>query len=208
MDEGHMVRVLVNGRYEDMNLENVPRFTDLLELIKSQIDPEHMITSILLDGRDLTDEEWGQKLIELQGTTLEVQTGHPEEYVSEKMQDASRVVRSCFFEFRDARKGFQDGDTVNGNKRLKVAVDTLKAFFDWYGTLVQLVSETKRQQLDITPQVSEITETCKKICQQQLYQSWWALGESLEKELEPKLDKLEDACRRAAREVKIEAPAQ
>jgi hypothetical protein len=45
-DEGHMVRVSINGRYEDMNLENVPRFTDLLELIKSQIDPEHMITTI------------------------------------------------------------------------------------------------------------------------------------------------------------------
>jgi hypothetical protein len=203
-----MVRVSVNGRYENMNLENVPRFTDLLELIKSQIDPEHMITSILLDGRDLSDEEWGQKLVELRGDTLQVETGHPEIYVSEKMQDASRVVRSCFFEFRDARKGFQDGDTLAGNKRLKVAVDTLKAFFDWYGTLVQLVSDNKREKLDITPQVTEITETCKKICQQQLYQSWWALGESIEKELEPKLDKLEDACRRAAKEVRIEAPAQ
>jgi hypothetical protein len=203
-----MVRVSVNGRFEDMNLENVPRFTDLLELIKSQIDPEHMITSILLDGRDLSDEEWGQRLVELRGENLEVETGHPEIYVSDKMQDASRVVRSCFFEFRDARKGFQDGDTMSGNKRLKVAVDTLKAFFDWYGTLVQLVSETKREKLDITPQVTEITETCKKICQQQLYQSWWALGESIEKELEPKLDKLEDACRRAAKEVRVEAPAQ
>jgi hypothetical protein len=115
------------------------------------------------------------------------------------------VVRSCFFEFRDARKGFQDGDTVSGNKRLKVAVDTLRAFFDWYGTLVQLVSETKRGRLDISPQVTEISETCKKICQQQLYQSWWALGESLEKELEPKLDKLEDACRRAARDIQASA---
>lgn len=202
-----MVRVCINGRYEEMNLENVPRFTDLLELIKSQIDPEHMITSILIDGRDLSDDEWGMKLCDLQGDTLDLTTGHPDMYVSDKMQDASRVVRSCFFEFRDARKGFQDGDTVNGNKRLKVAVDTLKAFFDWYGTLVQLVSEQKRQKMDITPQVTEITETCKKICQQQLYQSWWALGESLEKELEPKLDKLEDACRRAAREVQVSAPA-
>ena len=34
-----------------------------------------------------------------------------------------------------------------------------------------------------------------KMSQQQLYQSWWALGETLEKELEPKLDKLEDFCR-------------
>jgi hypothetical protein len=186
-------------------MASVPRFTDLLEFIKSQIDPDHMITSLLLDGTELTDDQWNQNVATLIGDTLDVVTGHPESYVADRMQDASRVVRSCFYEFRDARKGFQDGDTVTGNKRLKVAVDTLKAFFEWYGTLVQLVSETKRERLDISPQVLEISESCKKICQQQLYQSWWALGESLEKDLEPKLDKLEDACRRVARDV--QAPA-
>ncbi len=200
------MRVAINGKYVDISLTHVPQFTDLLELIKAQIDPEHMITAITIDGRDLTDEEWSGAVSQLQGDTLEILTGHPDTYVSEKLQDASRVVRSCFFEFRDARKGFQDGDTIAGNKRLKVAVETLKAFFDWYGTLTQLVSETKRGKLDISPQVTEISETCKKICQQQLYQSWWALGESLEKELEPKLDKLEDACRRVARDIQVAAP--
>jgi hypothetical protein len=201
-----MMRVTINGGYVELSLANVTQFADLLELIKAQIDPEHMITALTIDGRDLTDEEWSGTVSQLQGDTLEILTGHPEMYVSEKLQDASRVVRSCFFEFRDARKGFQDGDTITGNKRLKVAVETLRAFFDWYGTLTQLVSETKRGKLDISPQVTEISETCKKICQQQLYQSWWALGESLEKELEPKLDKLEDACRRVARDIQVEAP--
>ncbi len=202
-----MIRVRVNGNYADIPMASVPRFTDLVEFLKSQIDPDHMITTLLLDGRELTDDEWNQNVSSLMGDTLDVTTGHPEAYVADRMQDASRVVRSCFYEFRDARKGFQDGDTVTGNKRLKIAVDTLKAFFEWYGTLVQLVSETKREKLDISPQVVEISESCKKICQQQLYQSWWALGESLEKDLEPKLDKLEDACRRAAREVQAQASA-
>ena len=202
-----MIRVRVNGTYTEIPMANVPRFTDLVEFLKSQIDPDHMITTLLIDGRELTDDEWSQNVSSLVGDTLDVATGHPEVYVADRMQDASRVVRSCFYEFRDARKGFQDGDTVTGNKRLKVAVDTLKAFFEWYGTLVQLVSETKREKLDISPQVLEISESCKKICQQQLYQSWWALGESLEKDLEPKLDKLEDACRRAAREVQAQASA-
>ncbi|MEI7489443.1 MAG: hypothetical protein WCJ72_18910, partial [Chryseobacterium sp.] len=49
---------------------------------------------------------------------------------------------------------------------------------------------------DIEKQVIEIGEVCQKICQQQLYQSWWALGETIEKELEPKLDQLETFCRR------------
>jgi hypothetical protein len=202
-----MFRVRINGQFTDFDMSSIQRFTELVELIKASIDPEHMITQILVDGRELNDDEWASSVSQIQGDVLEIETGHPEEYVAERLQDASRVVRSCYFEFRDARKGFQDGDMLTGNKRLKVAVDTLRAFFEWYGTLVQLVSDSKRAKLDITPQVNDISDTCKKICQQQLYQSWWALGESLEKELEPKLDKLEDACRKAAREVQPTAAA-
>jgi hypothetical protein len=203
----YMLRVRINGNLTDVNCSAVPRFMDLIELIKVSIDPEHMMTSILIDGRELSDEEWSQGTAQLNGEILDVQTGRPEDYVADRIQDASRVVRSCFFEFRDARKGFQDGDMITGNKRLKSAVDTLRAFFEWYGTLLQLVPTPNRSKLDITPQVQEISETCKKICQQQLYQSWWALGESLEKDLEPKLDKLEDACRRAARDIQPTAAA-
>ncbi|MEN9846191.1 MAG: hypothetical protein RIS36_1338 [Pseudomonadota bacterium] len=202
-----MVRVRINGKYTDINCTSVARFTDLIELLKMSIDPEHMMTSILIDGRELSDEEWSQSTAQLTGEVLDIETGLPENYVADRIQDASQVVRSCFLEFRDARKGFQDGDAVTGNKRLKSAVDTLRAFFEWYGTLLQLVPTPKRSKLDITPQVQDISETCKQICQQQLYQSWWAVGESLEKELEPKLDKLEDVCRRAARDIQPAAPA-
>jgi len=196
-----MLRVRINGEISNIKFDSVPRFADLIELVKATIDPEHMITSILLDDREVTDAEWASSLNQINGEFLDISTGRPDEYVADRIQDASGVVRSCYFEFRDARKGFQDGDMQTGNKRLKIAVDTLRAFFEWYGTLMQLVPEKKRGALDISAQVREISETCKKICQQQLYQSWWALGESLEKDLEPKLDSLEDACRRAAREV-------
>ncbi len=195
-----MIQVQVNGQALGIPVERVQSFADLIELVKSSIDPEHMVTAILLDGRDMRDEEWTMSPAQLQGDRLEFSSGRPEVYVAERLQDASSVVRSCFFEFRDARKGFQDGDTTAGNKRLKVAVDTLKAFFEWYGTLMQLVPDAARAKLDISEEVVSISETCKKICQQQLYQSWWALGESIEKDLEPKLDKLEDTCRKVARE--------
>jgi len=202
-----MLRVRINGDYSDISCDSVPRFSDLVELIKTVIDPEHMITSILLDEREVTDDDWFKPLGQIAASVVDISTGRPEVYVADRIQEASGVVRSCYFEFRDARKGFQDGDMQTGNKRLKVAVETLRAFFEWYGTLLQLVPESNRGRLDISPQVTDISETCKKICQQQLYQSWWALGESLEKDLEPKLDKLEDACRRAAREIQSASAA-
>lgn len=194
------MKIRINGKESALSTDGLPRFTDVIELVKASIDPDHIITGIFVEEREVHEEEWAMTVGQMEGMTLDITTGRAEDYVLERLKDAPQVIRSCFLEFRDARKGFQDGDMQAGNRRLKVAVDTLRAFFEWYGTLMQLVPADDRGKMDITPQVKDISETCKRICQQQLYQSWWALGESLEKDLEPQLDKLEDVCRRAAKQ--------
>jgi hypothetical protein len=194
-----MINVKINGEESSVGGESSSKVTDLVELIKSIIDPDHMITSILINGRDLAEDEWYSTVNQLGTSIIEVETGTPEEFVADRLSKSSDVVRACYVEFRDARKGFQEGDMNIGNQRLVTAVNTLKAFFEWYKTLVTLVPEEKREFFNMEKQVSEISDVCKRICQQQLYQSWWALGESLEKELEPKLDALEDFCRKAPR---------
>lgn len=191
-----MVSVRINGSESGIVGNDLSRLTELVELIKASIDPEHMITSIQVNGRELSDAEWSSTVSQFGTAIIEVETDTPDRFVDDRMACAADVVRTCFFEFRDARKCFQAGDMVEGNQRLLKAVNTTRAFFDWYSSISQLMTEAKRAQYDISVQVKEITEICKRLCQQQLYQSWWALGETLEKELEPKLDKLEDFCRK------------
>ena len=193
-----MVSVRINGSESGIDSAGLQKLTELVELIKTSIDPEHMITRILVDGRDISEQEWSAGLNQFGTAIIEVETNTPESFVTDRMSRAADIVGSCYLEFRNARKQFQAGDMVQGNQGLIKAVNTTKAFFDWYGTIVQLVSPEKAARFDITTQVADIADCCKRICQQQLYQSWWALGETLEKELEPKLDKLEDFCRRFA----------
>ena len=83
----------------------------------------------------------------------------------------------------------------DGNRQLVRAVNTLQAFFEWYSTLLEIVPEDERPQFVLDQEINSVSTVCKKICQQQLYQSWWALGETLENELEPALDVMEDRCR-------------
>ena len=192
-----MVSVKINGEESTVSGESSSKVTELVELIKSVIDPDHMITSILIDGRELAEDEWFANIGQLGTSIIEVETGTPEDFVADRLVRSSEIVRTCYLEFRDARKSFQDGDMNSGNNKLVRAVNTLKAFFEWYQTLLTLVPESSREHFDIENQVKDISETCQRICQQQLYQSWWALGESLEKDLEPKLDSLEDFCRQA-----------
>ena len=53
-----MVSVRINGTDSSIGANNDLKIADLIELIKASIDPEHMITGIMLDGRDLSDDEW------------------------------------------------------------------------------------------------------------------------------------------------------
>ena len=190
-----MVSVRINGSEAPIRSEGLTRMPELIELVKSWIDPEHMITHLLIEGREFEDADWSSSLGAYETAILEVQTDTPANFVRDRFAQSWGIIQSCLTEFRDSRLSFQEGNTVAGNKKLVKAVQTLQAFFDWYGALMELVPTAGRAAYDLTPQIRELIEVCKHICQQQLYQSWWALGEALEKELEPKLQKMGETCR-------------
>lgn len=191
-----MLSVRINGQDSSINTGNVPKFGDLVELVKSYIDPEHMITGITLDGRDLEEVDWAKTLSQYGTAIVEFETGTPGEFVRGRLSIASGLLQAIYMQTRESRKCFQSGDMETGNRVLVSAVNDLKAFFEWYMSLMALLPLDQRTKYDIAPHVESISSIAKRICQQQLYQSWWALSESLEKELEPALDKLEDFLRK------------
>ena len=193
-----MVALRINGRDQSLNIAGLQRVTDVVELIKSQIDPDHMITNIFVNGDEMADDLWTGSATQLETAIIEVETDNPETYVAERLNQAGAIIQNCFLQFRETRKTFQDGKSQAANQKLSAAVDTLKAFFDWYGTIISLVPEERRDTANLQGHAQKILETCQKICQFQLYQSWWAVGQAIEKDLEPALDSLEDYCRKSA----------
>lgn len=189
-----MLIVKINGKESQINGNHLPTIADLLELVKTGIDPSHIISGALLDSEELTDEDWSRAPSQLSGKVLEISTGSAESFVVERLKIAGDVVREVYVAFRDARKAFQNGDMMVGNELLVPATKSLKAFFEWYVTITMLVPEDRRTKVKIHDRMENITVICNRICQQQLYQSWWALGETIEKELEPELDRLETFC--------------
>lgn len=190
-----MKSIIINGSESGIQGSGLARIVDVIELIKNSIDPDHMITSILVDGRELTDDDWMANTNQYETSVVEIETGTPREFVSSRLSQSSNVVQSCFMEFRDARKLFKTGKMQEANQRLIEGVSCLQAFFEWYGTMLELLDENEREQYSLQELIDEVAEVCKKICQQQLYQSWWALAETLEKQLEPLLDRMEDTCK-------------
>ncbi len=191
-----MESIRINGEeWANAPKENMLKMTELVELIKSSIDPDQIITGLLINGRELEESDWNSCISNYATNVLEVETNTIDNYIQDRLSICPNVVTQCYMQVRKARKLFQEGESFDANKKLGEAVTSLKAFFNWYATLLNVMPEDQKQKCNIDDQVEKIYDTCKKVCQQQLYQSWWALGELLEKELEPELDALEDILR-------------
>ncbi len=187
-----MLQIQVNGQQSGLRAATLPRMTDVVELIKNSIDPQHIITDLKINGRDMTEADWQGTPNQFATTdVLEVATATPNEFIRQRTEVTPNLIENTFILFRSARQSFQAGDNDEGNKILSIAVRDLKAFFEWYSLLQSVVPVSDRAKYDISAQVEKITETCKEICQQQMYQSWWALGKAIQEKLEPSLDSLE-----------------
>jgi len=192
-----MFQIQLNGKSSGLQSKTMPRMTDVVELIKSSIDPAHIITVLRINGRDLTDAEWQSSPTQFQETDiLEVETGTPAQFVKDRTEVTPNLLENIFILFRSARQSFQAGDMEEGNKIMVVGVRDLKAFFEWYGMLQQIVPPELQKSYDISDQMEELVNVCKDICEQQLYQSWWALATSIHERLEPSLDRLEQHFRK------------
>lgn len=190
-----MIAVRINGLESNISFDGINKVVDLIELVKTVIDPDHMITSIEVDGQPICDDIWNSTLSFVNKAYFDFFTTSPIVYLEEQLSKAPKAVSACYSQFRDARKTFQSGQTFEANQKLLQATDTLKAFFDWYSVLMQLADQNGNRDISLEPNLTEILNTCKNICQLQLYKSWWALGESICNDLEPQLDRLEDKCR-------------
>ncbi len=199
-----MVSIVINGVETPIKMQGLQKVTDLLELIKASIDPDHMITNILVNGEDMSEEVWGSNTSSLATSVLEVETSTPDDFVVGRLNIAPSVVQTCYSQFKEARKLFTEGKNQNGNQKLAAATDTLRAFFGWYTSIFQVASDDKKEKLDITKTTEEVIVICNKICQQQLTQSWKGLAEVLQNELEPKLDQLEDEIRIASNNISVQ----
>lgn len=202
-----MVQVEINGQPAPIRTQNTLRFCDVIELAKTVIDPDHIITAVSINDRQVTDEEWMASLSTMETAIIEIDTDTVEAFCSSRLQQAPSVFQTCYVQFRDARKSFKFDGYIAGNKVLAQAVTTLRAALNWYDSFYKLLPVQYQSDFSIQDHMNKILEIAEKVCQHQLYQSWWALGVALEKELEPALDTLEDFTRQYQKKVSNVLPA-
>lgn len=190
-----MIQVTINGKEQFSG--NVPARTlpDLLELVKTTIDPDHVIMAVSYNGHVPTDDDWRAPLASQQELRIEVISGTMNEYVAEKLQTAEACFQFVIDKFALARENFEAGLHREGTKVFAAAIKDLQASLEWVTSVLAVPTpKTTSVKDEFNRHVGEISLTCEQLLQQQLYQSWWAISETIEGQLNPGLAKLRDLC--------------
>jgi len=190
-----MINVTVDGKPFTYQIDSTKSLGDLLELVKSSIDPDTIITKILLNENQLTDSDWKIPLAKQGGKSLEIVTGTKQVYIDERLSSASLYLDKIIRSYAQARMLFKNGDVQPANSALQAAVNDTKAFIDWYQTILQLIDNPPEAEVTkFEEAVLQLSDTCEQVLQQQLYRSWWQLADLLERKLEPQLEQIKYAC--------------
>ena len=190
-----MIQIFVNERPFSADLTVVKSLGELVELVKASIDPDTIITSLMLNGQPPSDTDWRVPLALHDGKKFEVTTGSRKEYLNDRLAAASLYLDQIMAKFKDTSRLFREGNVTEGNSSLRAAVTDLQAFVQWYGTLLQLGSTLAAEPVTrFKESVTVLTGVCEQLLQQQLYRAWWALAETIEQKLEPQLDQLKSRC--------------
>lgn len=190
-----MITVQVDGTAMLTEIGDMKTLGDLVELIKATIDPDAIITSLSFGGDVLNDRDWVSPLVTHTGRTLEVTTGSKRTFLADRLKTAEFFIDQIISEFLEASSLYQNGNFEKGNSSFATAVEDLLAFVNWYNSLLLVDEQGMQSQLaEFENHVNVIKKTCEQLLQQQLYQSWWVLAETVKTRLKPLLDDLRAYC--------------
>ncbi len=190
------MNVTIDGQKFGLDLSRMHMIGELVELIKATIDPDSIITSLSLDGRPLSDADWKTSLSAFAGRTLEVSTGGKDAYINERLRAADAYLGQIAAQFSEVSQLYLNGAAEEANRRFGMPLNDLVAFVDWYASVLAMAPEKFGvQQDEYRKRIEAIKETCDSIVQQQMFQAWFIVGETLRTKLIPALEELAQFCR-------------
>lgn len=195
-----MLNININGSRLNADLSASRTMGDLIEAVKTRIDPDTIIIDISFNGQSLNDSDWNLPISQHNGKTLEICTGSRQNFMMQRLALSPEIAGQIINNFSDAALSYKNGLTLDGNQLLQTAVGDLDAFIRWYSSVLAMAPSAEWKE-SFHKQVAELQKACEQIFQQQLYNSWWVLAETINNRLRPSLEEVKKLCERLATEV-------
>jgi hypothetical protein len=193
-----MVQVIVDSNSMPSEMANMATVGELVEYIKSTIDPDTIIVSLTKDNEPLSDSDWKCALSSLRDSVLDIKTGSKTDFIKYRLESVADLVNSVEQDITHVSELFKGNKAIDANTHFTQTLENLNALVNWMYSVIAMDAELFQAEIDeFSGIVKELKYVCGQMQQQQLFQSWWALGETLERKVLPVLNTMKELGVRA-----------
>jgi hypothetical protein len=188
-----MIQVKINDTEMQLPVNDVKTLGELVEYVKSSIDPETIIIDMTKNDEPLSDLDWRNPIKSSENVTLKFITGLKTEFVGQRLLLGVEIANSLIEKLELCAQSFKQLRVHSANTEFSKLVEDLEAYITWLNSIFNIEEEMFAKELNEYHNIVQNLESiCVQIQEQQVSSSWWALGDTLISLLLPLLNSIKN----------------
>jgi hypothetical protein len=193
-----MLQIMVDNTELKLEISRMRTMAELVEYIKSSIDPDTIILSLTRDELPLSDNDWSVPLTSFGESKVEVMTGSKMEFVQDRLKMSESLVDQIYESFTDLSKLFKHGMEDQAHEPFAHSLNDLNAFVGWLYSVFSVDAELFGDEIiEFEGIVDDLKKICVDIQRYQMQQAWWNIGDVLDLKVISNLEQMKELSNRS-----------
>lgn len=197
-----MLQVLVDKTEMNLEVSRMRTMGELVEYIKSSIDPDTIILSLTRDDQPLSDADWKTPLSALDNSTVEVQTGSKMDFFQDRLRLIDAIINTISDNTKDISALYKKGMQDSAHDHFAALLNDLNAFISWLHSIYMMDEDLFANEIShYSILVEKLNASCNELQQAQVKNAWWAVGDILEMKILPSITSINEMSKKSLERV-------
>ncbi|HMO16822.1 MAG TPA: hypothetical protein PKA63_03105 [Oligoflexia bacterium] len=184
-----MVQILVDDAELPIEHSALGTISELVEYVKSSIDPDAIILSLTKDDEPLSEADWKCPLSSFSKSLVRITTGSRSTFYQDRLQLSGAISETLIATFRDIADHYKTGRQNSAHEVFATSLEDLNAYVGWLYSILSMDEVLFKSELEkFGNLIDNFKKTCLKLQQEQISQSWSAIGDVLELQVIASID--------------------
>lgn len=193
-----MPQVILDNAEVNFEFSRLRTVGELIEYIKTSIDPDAIILSLTKDDEPLNDSDWMMPLQAFNESRFDITTGSKNDFIKQRLEMVDDLIEELYLNFSEIIKLFKHGAEQEAHEPFSATLNDLNAFVGWLHSIYSVDEETFQLEASQYEKVIEdLKIACVDIQSYQIQQSWWNLGDVLDLKVLSILEQIKEINSRA-----------
>ena len=183
-----MIQIKVDDTDLSIPTQGISTLGDLVEYVKTAIDPDTIIVSLTKDDAQLSEVDWRNPISSSSKMVLNFTTGSKSSFVGERLLLAEEILKSFDEKIEVCAQAFKQLRVHTANTEFSTFLSDLNAFVSWMHSIFSMDENKYATEIEKYKTIVQRLEgLCLTLQNQQMSSSWWALGDSVLNSMRPLL---------------------